>query len=135
MGLVVAPILEGKLEGWKTWTSDFAGSKKSEFDSFNERYGLTRHDVWMAETKVEADISDEMSQQICEYAVRVFKGMKLSHLSRIDFFLTDENEILLNEINTFPGLTPISMFPKMLQNHGDNFSEYLVSNIKAQLAQ
>jgi len=50
MGLVVAPILEGKLEGWKTWTTDFVQSKKSEFDAFNKRYGLTRHDIWMAET-------------------------------------------------------------------------------------
>ena len=50
MGLVVAPIMEGKLEAWKRWTSDLAGSKKSEFDDFNKRYGLTRHDVWLAET-------------------------------------------------------------------------------------
>lgn len=50
MGLVVAPILEGKLEGWKTWTSGFAGSEKGKFDSLNQRYGLTRHDVWLAET-------------------------------------------------------------------------------------
>jgi D-alanine-D-alanine ligase len=55
--------------------------------------------------------------------------MKLRHLSRIDFFLTDEGEILLNEINTFPGLTPISMFPKMLQNHGHSFPAFLSSNI------
>ena len=50
MGLVIAPILEGKLEDWKNWTSAFAGSKKSEFEALNKRYGLTRHDVWHAET-------------------------------------------------------------------------------------
>lgn len=50
MGLVLAPILEGKLEGWKAWTKDFSTSKKSEFDAFNKRYGLTRHDIWLAET-------------------------------------------------------------------------------------
>ncbi|MGB5446248.1 MAG: D-alanine--D-alanine ligase A, partial [Psychromonas sp.] len=50
------------------------------------------------------------------------------------FFLTKDNEILLNEINTFPGLTPISMFPKMLENHGHDFSDYLSQTIYSQLA-
>ena len=59
--------------------------------------------------------------------------MKLKHLSRIDFFLTTDNEILLNEVNTFPGTTPISMFPKMLQNYGLSFSEYLNDAILSQL--
>ncbi|WP_019615850.1 D-alanine--D-alanine ligase [Psychromonas ossibalaenae] len=100
------------------------------FYTFDEKYASNSQ----AETKIEAEISLETSEQIQDYAVKVFKGMKLSHLSRIDFFLTPDNEILLNEINTFPGLTPISMFPKMLENHGDNFSEFLYSSIKEQLA-
>lgn len=99
------------------------------FYSFDEKYAADSK----AETKVIADVSDEIAKQIQAYAIQAFKGMKLSHLSRIDFFLTDDNEILLNEINTFPGLTPISMFPKMLQNHGDDFTQYLHSNIRAQL--
>ncbi|WP_028864017.1 D-alanine--D-alanine ligase [Psychromonas aquimarina] len=99
------------------------------FYTFDEKYASNSQ----AETKIEAEISLEICQQIQAYAVKVFKGMKLSHLSRIDFFLTPDNEILLNEINTFPGLTPISMFPKMLQHHGDNFSEFLYSSIKGQL--
>jgi len=50
MGLVVAPILEGKLEAWKSWNAELAGARKSEFDTFNKRYGLARHDIWLAET-------------------------------------------------------------------------------------
>ena len=49
MGLVVAPIVEGKLEAWKSWNREFTGSKKNEFDEFNQRYGLTRHDVWLVD--------------------------------------------------------------------------------------
>ncbi|HGH8099518.1 TPA: D-alanine--D-alanine ligase A, partial [Vibrio cholerae] len=45
---------------------------------------------------------------------------------RIDFFLTQEGQIYLNEVNTFPGMTPISMFPKMLEHNGHRFSEFLV---------
>ncbi len=45
MGLVVAPILEGKLEGWKTWTSSFAGSRKAEFDAFYDRLIIYINDL------------------------------------------------------------------------------------------
>jgi D-alanine-D-alanine ligase len=51
--------------------------------------------------------------------------LKLRHLSRVDFFLTEQGEILLNEINTFPGMTSISMFPQMLAHHGHQFTQYL----------
>ncbi|MCE9678829.1 D-alanine--D-alanine ligase [Shewanella sp. AS1] len=91
------------------------------FYTFDEKYAANSK----ATTKVVAEVSEEIASQIQQYAIKVFDGMKLRHLSRIDFFLTEENEILLNEINTFPGLTPISMFPKMLANHGDDFSDYL----------
>ncbi|PKQ82372.1 hypothetical protein AOX56_10205 [Aeromonas sobria] len=60
-------------------------------------------------------------QVLIEKAVKA-RELKLTHLSRIDFFLTDEGESLLNEINTFPGMTSISMFPKLLEHHGHNFA-------------
>lgn len=100
------------------------------FYSFDEKYAKNskaRTDV------VAANLPAHISEQIRDYAIKAFKGMKLRHLSRIDFFLTQDNEILLNEINTFPGLTPISMFPKMLQNHGHDFTEYLSHTIRDQL--
>ncbi|MCL1046100.1 D-alanine--D-alanine ligase [Shewanella electrodiphila] len=100
------------------------------FYTFEEKYNASSK----ARTDVVAqNLSKEVAEQIREYAIKAFKGMKLRHLSRIDFFLTDKNEILLNEINTFPGSTPISMFPKMLQNHGEDFTAYLVDSIESQL--
>ena len=50
MGLIVAPILEGKLEDWKSWISGLTGPTKTEFADFNKRFELTRHNVWLAET-------------------------------------------------------------------------------------
>ncbi|GAM66285.1 D-alanine-D-alanine ligase [Vibrio ishigakensis] len=75
-------------------------------------------------------MSDEQLSQIAEYSRRVFVQMGLKDLSRIDFFLTDNNEIYLNEVNTFPGMTPISMFPKMLINNGHDFAAFLAQAIK-----
>ena len=50
MGLVIAPIVEGKVEAWRQWTGEMTGPRRSDFDDFNERYGLTRHSAWFAET-------------------------------------------------------------------------------------
>ncbi|QYJ73712.1 D-alanine--D-alanine ligase [Shewanella sp. FJAT-52076] len=100
------------------------------FYSFEEKYDTKSQAI----THVEApNVDEETVAAIRDYAVRAFKGMKLRHLSRIDFFLTPDNQILLNEINTFPGLTQISMFPKMLAHHGHDFATFLEQAILAEL--
>lgn len=51
MGLVVVPIIEGKLDAWKKFNEEVkSGSKKDDFNDLNQRYRLTRHNVWHAET-------------------------------------------------------------------------------------
>lgn len=50
MGVVLAPILEGKVEVWKSWMKEMNGSRTREFAEFNSRYGLTRHAAWLVET-------------------------------------------------------------------------------------
>ena len=47
MSVILAPILEGKLQAWKDWAGELSGA---EFEDFNSRYDLTRHAVWLAET-------------------------------------------------------------------------------------
>lgn len=50
MGLVVVPIIEGKVEAWKNWSKKLVGERKNEFADSNKRHGLTQHNVWFAET-------------------------------------------------------------------------------------
>lgn len=50
MGLILAPIEEGKVNDWKNWVEELVGEKKTEFDAMNKRHGITRHSVWLAET-------------------------------------------------------------------------------------
>ncbi len=50
MGLIVVPIKQVKLEAWKSWSESLSGDGKQEFDEMNQRFGLSRHDVWFAET-------------------------------------------------------------------------------------
>lgn len=97
----------------------------NDFYTFEEKYNSTSKST----TIVEANIPDNLKAKIREYAARAFKVLKLKDLSRIDFFLVGEDQILLNEINTFPGMTPISMFPKMLENHGEKMTQFLYSAV------
>ncbi len=100
-----------------------------KFYTYEEKYSSDSHST----TTVEASgLTDEQVEQIRTYARKAFVQMKLKDLSRIDFFLSEDDEILLNEINTFPGMTPISMFPKMLEHNGHKFGgAYLEQAIKA----
>ena len=102
-----------------------------EFYSFDEKYSSTSHSTTRLDV---TDLSAEQVTTIRTLALKAFTQLKLKGLSRVDFFLTSEGEILLNEINTFPGMTPISMFPKMLQHHGHDFGQFLLQNIQQALA-
>ena len=92
------------------------------FYSYDEKYSSSSHSLTEVEAK---NLTQKQIDKIRHASETVFKQMNLRHLSRIDFFLTEDNEIYLNEVNTFPGMTPISMFPKMLQNNGHKFHEFL----------
>lgn len=97
------------------------------FYTYEEKYGADSHSLTTVEVD---DLSDEQRDIIRESARKAFVHMKLRHLSRIDFFLTPDGNVYLNEVNTFPGMTPISMFPKMLKHNGHVFSEFLAQHIR-----
>ena len=50
MGVILAPITEGKLDTWKQWIGEINGARGQELAEFNRRYGLTRHAAWLVET-------------------------------------------------------------------------------------
>ncbi|MFC5079826.1 D-alanine--D-alanine ligase [Vibrio thalassae] len=98
------------------------------FYSYDEKYSADSHST----TTVEAEnLTEEQLEVIRTNSLKVFTQMKLRHLSRIDFFLTEDNKIYLNEVNTFPGMTPISMFPKMVEHSGVEFAEFLSDCIES----
>lgn len=93
----------------------------SKFYSYEEKY----NPLSKTTTKIVApNLPSDAIEKMRTYAIRAFTHLKLRHLSRIDFFYTDEGDIYLNEINTFPGMTPISMFPKMMENNGHSFNKF-----------
>ncbi|NOI13790.1 D-alanine--D-alanine ligase [Vibrio hepatarius] len=100
------------------------------FYTYEEKYSEASHST----TDVEAtNLTEEQQEMIRASSEKVFTQMRLRHLSRIDFFLTPDGKIYLNEVNTFPGMTPISMFPKMLEHNGHKFSEFLADCVRNSL--
>lgn len=67
---------------------------------------------------IPARISEELAEKVRTTAIRAYKAIGCTGLSRVDFFVTDDGRVLLNEINTLPGFTSISMYPKLMAAYG-----------------
>ena len=76
--------------------------------------------------KIPADLSEQKINEIRELAIKAFKAVDGSGLARVDFFVEDGTEkVYINEINTMPGFTEISMYPKLWGYEGLKYSELL----------
>lgn len=83
--------------------------------------------------QIPASILDEMQERMQEYAKKAYQTIDGSGLSRCDFFLTANNEIFLNEVNSMPGFTPFSMYPLLWKEMGLNYSDLLEELIQLAL--
>jgi D-alanine--D-alanine ligase len=92
-------------------------------------YGYEEKYVNFANTSTEADVNDRIKSQINEYSLALADACGLRHLGRIDYFLAG-NKLFFNEINTFPGFTAHSLYPKMIQKLGISPGEALRSFIE-----
>jgi D-alanine-D-alanine ligase len=80
-----------------------------------------------------AAIDQKISDQIRAKAVEAFISLGCSGLARVDFFLTDNNEVIINELNTMPGFTATSVFPKMWAATGVAYTEVITHLLKTAL--
>ena len=79
-----------------------------------------------SKTVIPASITDEQQETIREYAKKAFKALDGNGLSRVDFFVEEgTGKVYLNEINTMPGFTNISMYPKLMEDFGYRYSSLL----------
>ncbi|WP_090422987.1 D-alanine--D-alanine ligase family protein [Mycobacterium europaeum] len=86
-----------------------------------------------AELDVPAKVDDDVADTIRQLAIRAFKAIDCQGLARVDFFLTDEGPVL-NEINTMPGFTTISMYPRMWAASGVDYPTLLATMVETALA-
>ena len=103
--------------------SSCVGEIKSsdEFYSYDAKYKSKE-----SKTLIPAKISAEKSEEIRKLAVKAFKAIDGKGLSRVDFFIENESEtVYINELNTLPGFTNISMYPKLFEQVGINYYDLL----------
>jgi D-alanine-D-alanine ligase len=83
---------------------------------------------------IPARITEEVEEQVREAAVKVYKAIGCQGLSRVDFFVTFENDrVVFNEINTLPGFTSISMYPKLFAASGIPYGQLIDELLKLAL--
>jgi D-alanine-D-alanine ligase len=107
--------------------ADFPGEIKpaKDFYDFDAKYADENSALM-----IPAPIEDEIRDKIKEYAIKAYKVSECRGFSRVDFFLSrDDGKIYLNEINTLPGFTSISMYPKLWANQGFSIKEIISKHI------
>ncbi len=98
---------------------------KNDFFDYVEKY--SQHN---SKIHCPARISDELKAQAKEIAAKTYRALGCSGLSRVDMFITPDNKIYLNEINTIPGLTDLSRYPSMLKKIGIEYKDLIVKLVE-----
>ena len=96
---------------------------------------ISTHDFYSYEAKyidekgaaleIPAKLSEETTKRIQDMAISTFKTLSCEGLGRVDLFLRKDNKIIVNEINTIPGFTSISMYPRLWEASGISYSELI----------
>ncbi|MHA7132477.1 D-alanine--D-alanine ligase family protein [Oerskovia turbata] len=81
-----------------------------------------------------ADLPPRLVEEVREIAVRTFEAVGAEGLSRVDVFVTPDEQVVVNEINTMPGFTPFSMYPRMWEKSGITYPELIDELIQLALA-
>ena len=120
---IVGKEVECAVLGNEDVISSCVGEIKSadEFYSYDAKYNNEN-----SKTLIPAEISEENSKEIQKLAIKAFKAISGRGLSRVDFFIEDKTQkIYINEINTLPGFTSISMYPKLFEAVGISYEKLL----------
>lgn len=102
----------------------------AEFYSYEAKYSPDSK----TELFIPADLPSDVAQRVRQTALRAYAALECRGLARIDFFVNDTGDIWLNEVNTLPGFTNISMYPKLWRQSGLGYAELIDKLIKLALA-
>ena len=92
----------------------------SEFYDYETKYISDASSFYLP-----ARLPEEKQDEVRGFAESIFKALDCRGFARVDFFCTKDGEFIFNEINTLPGFTPISMYPKMMVNDGFSYAELI----------
>ena len=133
--ILVEEFIKGKeIEVAVLGNAEPVASVCGEIDSGAEFYDYDAKYITDTSTAyIPARICEDLQNRIREAAVRVFKAVGCQGLSRVDFFATEDGRLVFNEINTIPGFTSISMYPKLFTASGIPYSRLIDELLKLAL--
>ncbi len=99
---------------------------QSEFYTYEAKY----LDENGAILKIPAELSKELVAEVQDLSIKTFKALCCEGMGRVDLFLTSQGKLLVNEINTIPGFTEISMYPKLWEASGLSYKELISELIR-----
>lgn len=102
----------------------------AEFYTFESKYSETSQ----SKVIIPAEIDDNLATEIKMIALRAYKILGCQGLARVDFFLSNDDVLYLNEINTMPGFTNISMYPKLWRQQGVSYNNLIETLINDALS-
>ena len=106
--------------------ADLLASTPGEVLAANEFYDYNaKYQNAASKTLIPALITEEQQAEIRRLAKKAYAALNCSGLSRCDFFVRNDGKVMINEINTLPGFTPISMYPKLIEHEGISYTELL----------
>jgi D-alanine-D-alanine ligase len=120
---IPARELECAVLGNEDPRASVVGEVKTTHDFYS--YDAKYIDEKGAVLEIPARLPPEISQKVCSLAIQTFKALECEGLSRVDFFLKENGEVLVNEINTMPGFTRISMYPKLWEASGLSYTQLI----------
>ena len=112
-----------------SWPGEIVLDKRAEGDDQFYDFDSKYMDSSASHVEVPANLPQETLQQVRETAIKAFKAVDGAGLSRVDTFVTPDGEVMVNEINTMPGFTPISMYPKAWEATGIGYTELITKLI------
>lgn len=120
--------LEAAVFGYNTPFSSYIGEIQENANKYDKNdFSATSGD----DLVVPADLPNDTQNKIRETAVHAFKALNCKGMARIDFFLTDDGQLLLNKIGVAPGLKKNSVYPKLMEHLGIGYS-YLLDKLLEQ---
>ncbi|MEA3273183.1 MAG: D-alanine--D-alanine ligase [Patescibacteria group bacterium] len=99
---------------------------KDDFYSYKTKY-ISKTG---AKLEIPAKINQQLTKKVQTLAIKTFKVLACEGLSRVDFFLKKDGKVIINEINTIPGFTSISMYPRLWKASGVSYSKLIDQLIK-----
>lgn len=120
--MVYGRELECAVFGGDTPTASVPGeiAPTTDFYDYEAKYVLDTTSLF-----IPARTDAAVTQRVRETAVKAFRVLGCYGLARVDFFLTDQGQLVLNEVNTMPGFTNISMYPKLMEHEGTPYGQLL----------